>query len=161
MRGAHAAKQVEVLDKFVLFVKLLENQTDSRSKVLRSDNGGEYKSTKFAKFCADRGIIQKFTRPYTPELNGVAERMNRTLVESARCMLEYAGLYHKYWEEAVVTAQFLYNCLPTRAQDPHMYPYEEWTKKKPLLASLKMFGFHAYFHVPKEKQSKLGPRSSL
>ena len=51
----------EVLDKFALFVKLVENQTGSRIKVLQSDNGGVYKSNKFAKFCADRGIIQKFT----------------------------------------------------------------------------------------------------
>ena len=115
----------EGLDKLALFVKLVENQTGSQIKVLRSDNGGEYKSTKFAKFCADRGIIHKFTPPHTPELNGVAERMNRALVESARCMLEYAGLPNKYGGEAVITAQFLRNPLPTRAQDPHNFPYEE------------------------------------
>ena len=151
----------EVYDKFVQFVKLAENQTDSRIKVLRSDNGGEYKSTKFVKFCADRGIIQKFTPPYTPELNGVAERMNRTLVECARCMLEHAGMSNAYWGEAVTTSAFLRNRLPTRAQDLHKSPYEEWTKKKPMLANLKVFGCHAYVHVPKEKRSKLDPRASL
>ena len=64
-------------------------------------------------------------------------------------MLEYAGLPNKYWGEAVINAQFLRNRLPTRAQDPHNSPYEEQTKKKPLLANLKVFGCHAYVHVSK------------
>jgi transposase InsO family protein len=80
----------EVFDKFVQFVKFAETQTGKRVKVLRSDNGGEYVSNKFGSFCRDRGIVQQFTPPYTPQLNGVAERMNRTLIESARYMLEYA-----------------------------------------------------------------------
>ena len=105
----------ENFSKFAHFVKMAENKTDSRIKALRSDNGDEYKSAKFVRFCADRGIIQKFTPPYTPELNGVAERMNRTLVECARCMLEHASLAKEYWNEAVMTAAFLRNWLPTRA----------------------------------------------
>lgn len=82
----------EVVDKFVQFAKWDETQTGRRIKVLRCDNGGEYKSAKMAKICADRGIVQQFTPPYTPQLNGVAERMNLTLVECARCMLEHAKM---------------------------------------------------------------------
>ena len=74
----------EVAAKFAEFVALAETETGKRVKVLQSDNGGEYTSDKMAKFCADRGILQKFTPPYTPQLNGVAEKMNRTLVEYAR-----------------------------------------------------------------------------
>ncbi|KAG3021508.1 hypothetical protein PC121_g24862 [Phytophthora cactorum] len=69
----------EVADKFAEFVAMAETQTGKRVKTLRSDNGGEYTSGAMAKFCKDRGIEQKFTPPYTPQLNGVAERMNRTL----------------------------------------------------------------------------------
>ncbi|KAF1332324.1 Integrase catalytic core protein, partial [Globisporangium splendens] len=127
----------EVLDKFVQFVKFAETQIGRRVKVLRSDNGGEYVSNKFAAFCRNRGIVQQFTPPYTPQLNGVAERMNRTLVESARCMIEHAGLSKRYWGEAV------------------------WTQKKPLLKNLKVFGCHAYVHMPSEKRSKLDARSVL
>ncbi|KAG2854887.1 hypothetical protein PC115_g25913 [Phytophthora cactorum] len=99
----------EVADKFAEFVAMAETQTGKRVKTLRSDNGGEYTSGAMAKFCKDRGIEQKFTPPYTPQLNGVAERMNRTLVECARCMLEHAGLSKSYWGEAVMTATFLRN----------------------------------------------------
>ena len=68
---------------------------------------------------------------------------------------------NKYWGKAIMTSAFLRNRLPTRAQDLHKSPYEEWTKKKPMLANLKVFDCHAYVHVPKEKLSKLDPRASL
>jgi transposase InsO family protein len=130
-------------------------------KVLRSDNGGEYVSNKFAVFCRNRGIMQQFTPPYTPQLNGVAERMNRTLVKSARCMIEHAGLSKHYWGEAVATAAFLRNRCPTRATGHDKSPHELWTQKKLLLKNLKVFGCHAYVHVPSEKRSKLDARSVL
>ena len=66
----------EVSTKFAQFVALAETQTGKRVRVLRSDNGGEYTSGILTKLCSDRGIVQKFTPPYTPQLNGVAERMN-------------------------------------------------------------------------------------
>uniref|UniRef100_H3H9W0 Integrase catalytic domain-containing protein n=1 Tax=Phytophthora ramorum TaxID=164328 RepID=H3H9W0_PHYRM len=101
----------------------------------------------------------KFTPPYTPQLNGVAERMNRTLVECARCMLEHAGLPKTYWGEAVMTATFLRNRCPTRAVSHDKSPHQVWTGKKPLLANLKVFGCHAYVHVPKAKRTKFDARS--
>ena len=85
-------------------------------KSLQSDNGGEYKSDKLARFGAERQIQPKFTPPYTPQLNAVAERTNRTLVECARRTMEYAGLGKSYWGEAVMTAMFLRNRCPTPRQ---------------------------------------------
>uniref|UniRef100_H3H8T6 Integrase catalytic domain-containing protein n=1 Tax=Phytophthora ramorum TaxID=164328 RepID=H3H8T6_PHYRM len=149
----------EVAAKFAEFVAFAETQTGKRVKTLRSDNGGEYTSGAMAKFCADHGIVQKFTPPYTPQLNGVAERMNRTLVECARCMLEHAGLPKTYWGEAVMTATFLRNRCPTRAISHDKSPHQVWTGKKPLLANLKVFGCHAYVHVPKAKRTKFDARS--
>jgi transposase InsO family protein len=149
----------EVAAKFAEFVAFAETQTGKRVKVLRSDNGGEYTSGAMAKFCSDRGIVQKFTPPYTPQLNGVAERMNRTLVECARCMLEHAGLSKSYWGEAVMTATFLRNRCPTRAISHDKSPHQVWTGKKPLLTNLKVFGCHAYVTVPKEKRTKFDARS--
>uniref|UniRef100_A0AAV1T8D3 Uncharacterized protein n=1 Tax=Peronospora matthiolae TaxID=2874970 RepID=A0AAV1T8D3_9STRA len=149
----------EVATKFAQFVALAETQTGKRVKTLRSDNGGEYTSRTMSKFCADHGIMQKFTPPYTPQLNGVAERMNRTLVESARCMMEHAELSKSYWGEAVMTANFLRLRCPSRSTSHDKSPYEVWSGKKPILANLKVFGCHAYVHVPKPKRSKLDARS--
>ena len=79
----------EVASKFVDFVALAETQTGKRVKTLDSYNGGEYTSQAMAKFCSSRRIMQKFTPPYIPQMNGVADQINRTLVECARCMMEH------------------------------------------------------------------------
>ena len=70
----------------------METQTGRRVKTLRSDNGGEYTSDPFFEVCQDEGIKRHFTVCKTPQQNGVAERMNHTLVEKVRCMLSHSEL---------------------------------------------------------------------
>ena len=82
----------EVLDIFLKWNKMVETQTRRRVKTIRSDNGGEYTSDPFFEVCQDEGIKRHFTIRKTPQQNGVAERMNRTLVEKVRCMLSHSGL---------------------------------------------------------------------
>ena len=94
----------KVFDRFKKFKALVENQTEKKIKVLRIDNGGEFCSKEFEEFCKKCGIARQKTTPYTPQQNGVAERMNRTLMEKARSMLSGAGLEQKFWAEAVATA---------------------------------------------------------
>ena len=60
--------------------------------MLRSDNGGEYTSDPFKEYCQDEGIVRHFTVRGTPQQNGVAEKMNRTLLEKVRCMLSNAWI---------------------------------------------------------------------
>ena len=85
----------EVLSKFMEYVSSVEKHTgyqikklnilaEEDIKVLRSDNGGEYTSNDFTKFCAEKGISHEFTVPSCPQQNGVAEWMNRTIMEGAR-----------------------------------------------------------------------------
>uniref|UniRef100_A0AAV1UXI3 Integrase catalytic domain-containing protein n=1 Tax=Peronospora matthiolae TaxID=2874970 RepID=A0AAV1UXI3_9STRA len=128
----------EVASKFAKFVAFAETQTGNRVKVLRSDKGGEYKSREMTKLCSSRGMVQKFTPPYILQLNGVAERMNRTLVECARCMLEHAGLSKAYWDKS---------------------PHHIWTGKKPLFSNPKVSGCHAYVTVPKQNRTKFDAQS--
>ena len=64
----------------------VENQTSMKIKYFRIDNGLEYKDKKIIRFCELEGITRHFTVKGTPQWNGVAERMNRTLVERAKCM---------------------------------------------------------------------------
>ena len=96
----------EVLSKFQEFLPFVENQRVNRGhvKVLRSNNGGEYVSNNFIKYCAEKGIMHELTSPYCPEQNGVAERLNRTIMESASSMIYHAGLPLDFWAEACNTA---------------------------------------------------------
>ena len=68
-----------------------------RPKILRTDNGTEYKNKAFKKFCISKEIAREFTVPETPEQNGVAKRFNRTVVEAARCFLIDSKLQKSHW----------------------------------------------------------------
>ncbi|KAM1413627.1 hypothetical protein ACFX2I_005509 [Malus domestica] len=91
---------------------MVENQTGRKIKILRSDNGGEYTSDPFFKVCKEEGIVRHFSVRGTPQQNGVAERLNRTLLEKVRCMLSQSGLSKSFWAEAVNYACHIINRLP-------------------------------------------------
>ena len=92
--------------------ELIETQTGHKIKWLRFGNGGEHKSNPFLKVCQDEGIVRHFTVKGTPQQNGVAERMNRTLLEKVRCMLSQAKLGREFWAEAITYASHIINRLP-------------------------------------------------
>ena len=77
-----------VFEIFKRFKILVENQSEKKIKVLRTDGGGEYTSKMFEKFGAEHGVDHEVTAPYTPQHNGIAERRNRTILDMARCMLK-------------------------------------------------------------------------
>ena len=125
---------------------------------LRTDNGGEYLSKEFEEYLKLKGIRHELTIAHTPEQNGVAERMNRTLMESARAMIAHAGLSNEYWAEAVATAVYLKN-RTTSAVKEGMTPYEKWYKRKPDISHLKVFGCVAYAHIPDCERRKLDKKA--
>jgi hypothetical protein len=144
----------EVFDKFKEFKVLVEIQTKKIIKVLRTDNGGKFCGNEFEELCKKCDIARQKTTPYTPQHNGVAERMNRTLMEKSRCMLSGIGLGQELWAEAVGIACYLVNRSPSSEMDDET-PQQIWNGKKPSLTHLKVFGCDAYVHVPKENRSKL------
>ena len=149
-------KKDEVLGCFLNWKNMVETQTGRRIKRLRTDNGGEYRNDPFDKICQDEGIVRHFTVRDTPQQNGVAERMNRTLLEKVRCMLSNAGLGRQFWAEAVTYASHLINRLPSTAICGKT-PFEVWSGKPANdYNSLHIFGSTVYYHV---KESKLDPRA--
>ena len=156
MGVSNEKKKNKVLDAFLKWKKMVETQTGRKVKRLRSDNGTEYKNDPFLQVCQDEGIVRHFTVRDTPQQNGVAERMNRTILEKVRCMLSNAGLGKEFWAEAVTYACHLINRLPSAAINGKT-PMEMWTGKSATdYDSLHVFGSTAYYHV---KESKLDPRA--
>ncbi|GMI79054.1 hypothetical protein HRI_001574700 [Hibiscus trionum] len=146
----------EVLKVFLKWKNMIENQTGKKIKRLRTDNGGEYRSDPLFDVCQEHGIVRHFTVRHTPQQNGVAERMNRTLLEKVRCMLSNAGLGKPFWAEAVTYAGHLINRLPSSAIGGKT-PLEVWSGVPATdYDSLHVFGSTAYYHV---KESKLDPRA--
>ena len=110
----------QVFDVFKNFHASVERQTGRKLKCIKTDNGGEFRGP-FDDYCKSHGIRHQFTPPKTPQLNGVAERMNRTLVERVRCMLSHAKLPKLFWAEALHTATYLLNlspCVPLQQDVP-------------------------------------------
>ncbi|KAM2004372.1 hypothetical protein ACFX15_027830 [Malus domestica] len=146
----------EVLKIFLKWKKMIETQSGRKIKTLRSDNGGEYKSDPFLKVCQDEGIVRHFTVRETPQQNGVAESMNRTLLEKVRCMLSNARLGKAFWAEALTYASHLINRLPAAANKGKT-PMEVWSGKPCTdYKFLHIFGCPAYYYV---RESKLDPRA--
>ncbi|KAG7597916.1 Reverse transcriptase RNA-dependent DNA polymerase [Arabidopsis suecica] len=145
----------EAFDKFVEWANLVENQTDKRIKTLRTDNGLEFCNRLFDEFCASKGIQRHRTCAYTPQQNGVAERMNRTVMEKVRSMLSDSGLPKKFWAEATHTASILINKTPSAALNFEI-PDKKWSGKAPIYSYLRRFGCIAFVHTD---DGKLSPRA--
>ncbi|KAL8155216.1 hypothetical protein AgCh_000556 [Apium graveolens] len=119
-------------------VKHLDKLVKDSMKILRSDNGTEFKNLIMEEFCKNYGIKQEFSAPGTPQQNGVVERKNRTLIEATRTMFEEAKLPTYFWAEAVQTACFTQNA--TLINKHGKTPYEMMKKKMPNLKYFHVFG---------------------
>ncbi|KAF5775409.1 putative RNA-directed DNA polymerase [Helianthus annuus] len=140
----------EAFKKFKEWKIYIENQTERKIKKLRTDNGLEYCNKEFEELCAESGIGRHLTIPGTPQQNGLAERMNRTLLERVRCMRLSAGLPKTFWAEAVKTAAYLINMCPSRAINMKS-PMEVWTGEPPNYEDLRVFGTLAFAHTSQDK----------
>ena len=108
-------------------------------------------------FLKKHGIKHEYSAPYTPEQNGVSERMNQTLLGMARCLIIDSGLNKKFWGEAVNTSCYLLNRLPFN--NNLFSPYEKWHGYKPNLSHIRIFGSDAFVFIPDVKRSKLDNKS--
>ena len=137
---------------------MVEKSSGKRVKTLWTDNGEEYTSKQFEDFLKRKGIHYEHTVSKTPKQNGVAERMNRTLVETVRAILSDTKFAKKFWVEALSTAAYVHNRSPTTAVEG-MIPYEAWNGCKPNVSHFRIFGCGAYVHIPKHGKSKMDPKA--
>lgn len=155
----HFIKQKsEIFALFQQYVQRIKVEIGNPVVTLRSDNGGEYIGKVFESWLLEKGICHETTIAYTPEQNGVAERVNRTILESARSMMHFASLPLKLWVEACNTTVYLLNRVATKSVEGKT-PYEIWKGMRPNLSRIRVFCSIPYVHIPKEKRGKLDPKS--
>lgn len=157
----------ESLDVFKRFKAEVENQLDQRIKSVRSDRGGEYygrydgsgeqRPGPFARYLEECGIVPQYTMPGSPSMNGVSERRNRTLKDMVRSMISHSSLPESLWGEALKTAAYILNRVPTKATAKT--PYELWTGRKPSLKHLRIWGCPAEARPYKPYEKKLDSRT--
>nr|GEU72658.1 retrotransposon protein, putative, Ty1-copia subclass [Tanacetum cinerariifolium] len=145
----------QAFTRFKEWKVMVEKQTAKKVKKLRTDNGIEFCSNEFNSYCKSEGIVRHYTVPYTPQQSGVAERMNRTIILKAHCVLSNACLSKRFWAEAASIACYLINMSPSTAIDKKI-PIEVWFNSPANYEDLRVFGCIAYPHAD---NGKLDPRA--
>ncbi|GBL73934.1 Retrovirus-related Pol polyprotein from transposon TNT 1-94 [Araneus ventricosus] len=146
-------KKSDISVEFNKFLKV--NDTVKR---IRCDNAKDYVSGELQKVARNAGVEIDPCPPYTPQLNGVAERMNRTLFDKARAMLYDSKLPKSCWGYAIQAAAFLHNRIACTSINDHT-PYELKYSTKPDLSKIRIFGCDAYVKVADTQRRKLDPKS--
>ncbi|SCZ87246.1 BZ3500_MvSof-1268-A1-R1_Chr2-2g04712 [Microbotryum saponariae] len=148
----------EVFGIFKTWLAEVELETGATLKVLRTDNGGEYCSRAFTEFCKTRGTRRQYSIPRTPQQNGRAERVNRSIVEGVLALLVDAHLPKTFWEEAAAYFVYCKNLCQHAALDKAT-PNSVWQGDHTTASALHPFGCTAWLTVAPELRSKLDPKA--
>jgi hypothetical protein len=141
----------EAAEALKRIIAMLERQSGKLLKRIRTDNGSEWVNEIICQFCNRNGIIHQTAVPYGQEQNGLAEWTIAVYFEMVRCMLHSSGMDLQYWGEAFMYAIHIRNLSPTRGLNEKV-PYHAWTKWKPDVSHLRIFGSIAYANIPKKVQ---------
>ena len=137
----------------------VETQLGVKIKVLRSDNGGEFKSKASEAWSAEHGIHLQYTTPYSPVENSVAERFNRSSMEMVRSLLTQSGIPKPYWGYVYEATVYIKNRIPHTSVG--MTPYEGFKGEKPNLSNLRAIGCKAYYRIPDVNRKKLDQKAKI
>ena len=149
----------DALDIFKFFKATVENQLNSKIKILRTNNGGEFTSNAFKYFCSTHDIVHQFSCPHTPQQNGLVERKHRYIVECALTLLSHSQLPPSYWSYAVSTVVHIINRLPT-PNLKNSTPWEVLFNSKHDLTHLRTFGCICFPLLRPYNAHKLLPRTT-
>src|SRR5215217_7465787 len=155
IKGVYNLKRKsEAFAKFKEWVARVELETGKKLKEFQEDKGGEYMSKEWEDWMKERGIKRRHTVKGTPQQNGVAERLNRTLAEGVVAMINHAGLPVSWWKFAVLYYAEILNVTPTSSL-AETTSHEVWNKKRPDLTMFRVFGCRAWVNVHKDYQKNL------
>ncbi|RVW84276.1 Retrovirus-related Pol polyprotein from transposon RE1 [Vitis vinifera] len=151
--------RAELFSIFQKFYAEIQTQFNISIRVLRSDNAREYFSAPFTSFMSHHGILHQSSCAHTPQQNGVAERKNRHLVETARTLLLHSNVPFRFWGDAVLTACYLINRMPSSVlhdQIPHSLLFPD----QPLyFLPPRVFGCTCFVHILTPGQDKLSAKA--
>ncbi|KAM1692791.1 hypothetical protein PS2_031824 [Malus domestica] len=149
----------DLFDAFKDFHNLITNQFSSKLYMLRSDNGIEYTSNNMSNYLSNHGILHQTSCVGTPQQNGVAERKNQDLLEKTRSLMIQMNVPKKFWSQALLTATYIINRLPTRVLNTKS-PFEVMKGRPIDLSHLRTFGCTCYVHIQALHRDKLDPRAA-
>ena len=148
----------DVFDAYRKVESLWEAKSGNRVKSIRMDGAKEFCCGRLEEHLTSRGVIMQVTAPYAHSQNGKIERYIRTLEDGFQTLLADSGLSMTYWGDAVLTTNYLRNCVPTLTLPDNVTPYEELERVKPNLSHLRVWGCQCFVAIPPELRDKGGPR---
>jgi len=148
-------RKSEAFACFKEYKALVEKQQGKAIRKLRTDEGREYMSNELSHLLQQEGIEIQRTTPYTPQSNGVSERVNRKIIGTTRALLHAVSAPKQYWAEVAMTAIYVRNRHPTPPIQTGFTPYEPWHGRKPIYEHLQVWNCVAYAQVPKETRKKM------
>ena len=148
----------DVFECFKDFHNLIMTQFNACVKIFWTDNGTEYVNNEFDEYLSNYGIIHQTTCPGTSEQNGLAERKNRHLLEITRCIMMAMNVPKFLWSEAVMTATYLMNRMPSRVLN-NKTPIECLTGKTTYVVPPKVFGCVCFVKDYRPSVGKLDPKA--
>lgn len=132
----------EAVDRlFIIF----ESGSGRPIRTILSDQGTEFKNRGMAMLCLKNGVNQEFSTPNAPQSNGFIERTVQTIDTSARTMLVASNLPNQLFTEALSSAVYLNNRLPTKKSIKT--PYERFIGRAPVISNLVNFGQEAHVMI--------------
>ncbi|KAH0716587.1 hypothetical protein KY285_012618 [Solanum tuberosum] len=141
------------------FCRKVQREAGYFITTIHSDHGGEFENNALEEFCAQNGFTENFSSPRSPQQNGVVERKNHFLQDTARTMLLDQNFPNHFWAEAVSTACHILNRCHIRLILKKT-PYELWRRKKPNISYFYPFGCKCFIHNNgKNNLGKFDPRS--
>uniref|UniRef100_A0A2N9HKE0 Integrase catalytic domain-containing protein n=1 Tax=Fagus sylvatica TaxID=28930 RepID=A0A2N9HKE0_FAGSY len=144
---------------FQSFYAEISNQFNAKLLAFRTDNAREYTESSFQEFLTSRGIIHQTSCVRTPQQNGIAERKNGPILAIARALMLQMHVPKSFWADAVLTATYLLNRMPSRVLKGKS-PFEIlFADKSPFSVPLKVFGCVSFVHNLNPSRDKLDPRA--
>ena len=150
----------EVFTIFQAFHAMVQTQFSSKIKILRSDNGGEFINKRFQAYFQQHGLLHETSCSQTPQKNGVTKRKNWHILETSRALLLGAMVPSCHWGDAVATAVYLINRMPSKIlhfKTPLQILSTHISLPSILMLPPRIFGCVAFVHLHKNKRTKLDP----
>ena len=152
--------RVELFSIFQKFHAEIRTQFNTYIRILRNDNGKECFSTPFSSFMSSHEILHQSSYAYTPQQNGVAERKNHHLVETAPTLLLHHKVPQSFWGDAILDACYLINRMPSSVLHDQI-SHSILLPTQPLFyLPSRVFGCICFVHILTPRKDKLSTKAT-
>jgi hypothetical protein len=151
--------KTDAIDKLIELNRLLKRQFETSIKGIHLDNAKEFKGSKWDSYTKKEGIYNDYISPYSQEQNGIAERLNRYIIEHLLSIIHEKTIPLYLWPYIVKSIIHIKN--RTYNSTIKKTPYEAITGQKPDITYIRTLGSLCYYLKPKEVRTQKGDLGKL